>query len=1256
MATAIPPTSPTPVTAKLGTAAAPPDNLGGTTVNVGSNPGDLQAAVTAAVNGDGTHKGNTLVVPAGVTYTPVNFPVTTGNGWTAIRSNSGSLPAFGTRVSVANVAALFKVQSLGLAVEGNNAGSSRALRIPLGSNGWRITGMEATHPTAVDQYGLLDIAGTRVIIERSYLHPHSGQTFMPRISLVFGADVQVWDSWLEAWALGQDAQALFFRGTQRAHIQNCELRGTGENVLVGDQDSATAATDLTFLTNHFFKPLTWRQLLASGAVNPSWDGQNWVIKNLFEVKFGHRILVEGNVFENSWGRQGQDGTAILCNCGIGTFGQQVDARDLMFRSNIIKNAPHLFTVANGGGGVAPAAPARLAYVNNLGLNIGGWFAFFNHAGISDLWLEHNTVVPLDGVASIEDFGGRSCITWSSDTGFPRQTIRRNLLGYSSFGLFWDGHQNMTTALADTAVPDRDYQENAVLNGLGGLALAGFTYYGTHAATGVNATTGELATNSPFKVLGSDGKDLGVDFVALTAAQIGTIIAGDTTPPSVPTNLDDGTPGATSYTVTWTASTDDVAVASYEVEITAVATGVIETYTTFTPSLVVTSRTPGAQYSNRVRAQDTSGNLSAYTSPVVTTMDAGSTGTPAPPDLMRGFGSRGVAATDRITVPLTTHASQRTRALWFRPDGIGPDRVLVSKAGAEELVVTLDGGVPTLHFRRQWLSGLGDWAIPVTPNVRQCLVVTEDTGAPTNVPTFRLNDNLITPTVITQPTASVSAAWQANGGAVEGVGTLSPAWPAHQAGDIALLLVQTSNQVVTETTSGWVEVPNSPQGIGTGGAADATRLTVFWKRADSAAEANAGLSDSGDHQIAQIVTFRGCIATGNPWDVTAGDTSTSSATVTFPNVTTTVPNALLVCVYAWGNDSADPGVNQTGGWSGSSTPLTRRGLAGTVTGTGGGFAYGTGLKAATGLTTSLQAGQDLAGQQGRMTIALKGSTGIPVTNSNPYVLGNDSTGLRPGQADLGKWAVWDSILSAPNQLAYFEGTSPLTIATPVAYHPLAGEALEPDGVTTNPSTIVGTLVQNYAAAPTATISLSVDLGEPATGNAYSVLAITTGSVNRVEFWVDGALFRSDTIAPYTLFATTGTLGAGSHSVEGRVFTAAGGTPADVDTLSITEGIAVTTNSWQIGHTWPRDPNAVGGYKYYVNDVLTATITQSPLGTDPNYTLTVTGADIERFISVACLYAGAVEGPKRTVRIRKKAATTSGVKAPGDIQELFAIYTP
>ena len=155
---AVPPTSPTPVIGR------PSDSLGGTTVNVGSNPGDLQTAIAAAINADGTHKGNTLVCPAGVTYNAVTLPRTTGSGWTCIRSGSASLPAAGTRVTPSHAGAMFKIQSSGA------INDARIMFVPNTTSGWRLIGMEGTNPNDNFTYALIEIFWHRMSFERCYLH------------------------------------------------------------------------------------------------------------------------------------------------------------------------------------------------------------------------------------------------------------------------------------------------------------------------------------------------------------------------------------------------------------------------------------------------------------------------------------------------------------------------------------------------------------------------------------------------------------------------------------------------------------------------------------------------------------------------------------------------------------------------------------------------------------------------------------------------------------------------------------------------------------------------------------------------------------------------------------------------------------------------------------------------------------------------------------------------------------------------------
>src|SRR5439155_20563953 len=139
-------------------------------------------------------------------------------------------------------------------------------------------------------------------------------------------------------------------------------------------------------------------------------------------------------------------------------------------------------------------------------------------------------------------------------------------------------------------------------------------------------------------------------------------------------------------------------------------------------------------------------------------------------------------------------------------------------------------------------------------------------------------------VTPEPTSAIAAeegvgpAYQAAGTVQSGTGTLTVAWPAHAINDIGLLIIETQNDAVTlaANAANWTQVTNSPQGTGT--TSTGTRLTVFWSRATSTSMGNVGLTGTGmDHQIAQILTFRGVTTSGNPWDVTAGDVTPSTTT-------------------------------------------------------------------------------------------------------------------------------------------------------------------------------------------------------------------------------------------------------------------------------------------------------------------------------------------------------------------------------------------
>ena len=97
--------------------------------------------------------------------------------------------------------------------------------------------------------------------------------------------------------------------------------------------------------------------------------------------------------------------------------------------------------------------------------------------------------------------------------------------------------------------------------------------------------------------------------------------GDTTPPTAPTNVAATVTTATSVSLSWTASTDNVGVAGYDVYRGSTLVGTTAG-TTFTDS----GLSPATAYTYTVKAYDAAGNLSPASSPVTATTQ--STGTNA----------------------------------------------------------------------------------------------------------------------------------------------------------------------------------------------------------------------------------------------------------------------------------------------------------------------------------------------------------------------------------------------------------------------------------------------------------------------------------------------------------------------------------------------------------------------------------------------------------------------------------------------------
>ena len=651
----------------------------GATINVANNCAGLPNCVTSFYSAlSSAQPGDTIVLKAGDTFNGnfILLPKTNPNNkWIVIKSsNLSSLPPSGTRVSPANAPNMPKIEA---------TGSGRAIWANPGSSYYRFIGVEVTDDGKPSQYGPAipgggqggfngglinlgaDSAATistlphHIIFDRSYIHgqPYTHIKYGINMS---GAHLAVIDSYLsEFHGVGQDTQAINgYNGPGPLKITNNFLSAGTEIINFGGADPyiyGMITKDIEITKNYFFKPLSWNPS------SPTYAGIYWQVKNIFELKQGQRILVDGNVMENNWS-DAQNGYAFLIKAvNQGGGAPFITTTDITVTNNIIKSSPlavNVCMICTGSQG-----GARFLIENNLFLDIdkdkwrGSWSSSACCDGLvqvllgsDDLTFRHNTIfysgtnsnflvsdpailnnrfVMTDNISAFGEYG------ISGISGLPGSVITKNVVVKSAIGPAGNFTQPSYSAIGFV-------NNNGALNG---------DY--------------SLSASSPYKGKATDGTDIGVNWPAIAAATAG-VVAGnpnggsyvppvyvppppppaDTTDPSVPTGLSKGTLTQTSVVLTWNASTDNVGVTGYKVYRNGILIG-SPTATTYTDSGLVASTT----YSFTVAAYDAAGNLSAKSAPLSVTTPAAPvppvTGDTAPPSVPTGLNKSSLTDTSVI---------------------------------------------------------------------------------------------------------------------------------------------------------------------------------------------------------------------------------------------------------------------------------------------------------------------------------------------------------------------------------------------------------------------------------------------------------------------------------------------------------------------------------------------------------------------------------------------------------------------------------
>lgn len=207
--------------------------------------------------------------------------------------------------------------------------------------------------------------------------------------------------------------------------------------------------------------------------------------------------------------------------------------------------------------------------------------------------------------------------------------------------------------------------------------------------------------------------------------------------------------------------------------------------------------------------------------------------------------------------------------------------------------------------------------------------------------------------------------RAVGSSNTGTGAVGVPLPVgHTSGDLLVIFAESENEDISMTTGGWTQI-DVAQGSGTAADNTSVRLEAFYK-IDGGSEGVPTVADSGDHTHAIMIAFAN-VNTSAPINAATGNTGASSTSVSFPSVTTSVANCLIVNAIAGSEDTSQ---DQASGWANSDL-INVQERADDYVGTagGGGISVGTGTLTSATASDITSATLANASLQARLTFAI-----------------------------------------------------------------------------------------------------------------------------------------------------------------------------------------------------------------------------------------------------------------------------------------------
>ena len=477
--------------------------------------GDLQNAINNAAPGD------TIILDAGATYRgPFVLPAKDGDSYITIQSSRAS--EISGRVSPSQSGLLARLTT--------SLVDAVISTVP-GAHHYKLIGLEISTFSESDFiYDLVRLGADgaqnnlstvphHLILDRVWIHGFQTQHVQRGVSLN-SAETSIINSYIsDIHGVGFDTQAICgWNGPGPFTITNNYLEAAGENIMFGGAPASIYGlipSDITISQNNFYKPLSWKPS------DPSYAGIHWSVKNLLELKNARNVVIDGNVFENSW-TDAQVGYAILFTVrGEGSLNPWNTVQNVTFSNNTLRNADQGFQLLGLDYGAPSVQGRNLTITNNLLENVANWG--FVNGGFHNVTFAHNTHFQR---------GNIYVLTGNQAFGF---VSRDNITIYSAYGIKGDGTGEGTLAL-EAFTPGYVFNRNVIVGAPANLYPAG-NFYPANVSdvqfVDFAAGNYRLQVTSPYHNAATDGTDIGVDMTALLAAQSGTATTPTPTPDPTP---------------------------------------------------------------------------------------------------------------------------------------------------------------------------------------------------------------------------------------------------------------------------------------------------------------------------------------------------------------------------------------------------------------------------------------------------------------------------------------------------------------------------------------------------------------------------------------------------------------------------------------------------------------------------------------------------------------------------------------------------